>query len=74
MARTKSLLTGVEVDRAKRAHNCQASAKHRIEMGDLRLSVRNGRSWDRYCLACAKAILDKDEKKILEIRGELGSN
>jgi hypothetical protein len=42
----KSLVTHVEVDTAGKAHNCQAGAKHRIEKGDIRLKVRNGRSWD----------------------------
>ena len=60
----KSLITHVEVDTAGKAHNCQASAKHRIERGDIRLKVRNGRSWDHYCLACAKNIIGRDIEKL----------
>lgn len=60
----KSLVTQVEVDRAGKAHNCQANAKHRIEKGDIRLKVRNGRSWDHYCLACAKNIIGRDIEKL----------
>ena len=60
MARIKSLVTHVEVDVAKKAHNCQANARHRIERGDKRLNVRNGRSWDRYCLECARNIAQRD--------------
>ena len=60
MARIKSLVTQVEVDVAKKAHNCQANARHRIERGDKRLNVRNGRSWDRYCLECARNIAQRD--------------
>ena len=60
MARIKSLVTRVEVDVAKKAHNCQANARHRIERGDKRLNVRNGRSWDRYCLECARNIVQRD--------------
>lgn len=57
---TKSLIIRVEVDRALKAHNCQANRKHRIERGDKRLKVRNGRSWDHYCVACAANIIQRD--------------
>lgn len=71
MARVKSLITRVEIDRAKRAHNCQANARHRIEAGEIRLNVRNGRSWDRYCFTCAFTILEQDSKKIGDIKAQL---
>jgi hypothetical protein len=64
--RVKSIVIQVEIDQAKKAHNCQANAGHRIERGDMRLKVRNGRSWDHYCVACAKAILQRD---IAELQG-----
>lgn len=64
----KSLVTHVEIDTASRAHNCQASAKHRIERGDVRLKVRNGRSWDHYCLDCAKKIIGRDIEKLKAIQ------
>ena len=57
MPRIRSIVARVELDRAKRAHNCQANARHRIERGDLRLNVRMGRGWDRYCIRCAQAIV-----------------
>ena len=66
----KSLVIRVEVDHALKAHNCQASAKHRIQRGDVRLKVRNGRSWDHYCVDCAAVILERDiaELKALQTR------
>lgn len=64
MARIKSLVVQVEVDRAGKSHNCQANARHRIQMGDVRLKVRNGRSWDHYCAECAKVIIAKDKEKL----------
>lgn len=64
----KSLVTRVEIDTAGKAHNCQASAKHRIEKGDVRLKVRNGRSWDHYCLECAKKIIRRDIEKLQAIQ------
>lgn len=57
MARVKSLLIRVEVDEAQRSHKCQASARHVLAKGDIRLKVRNGRSWDHYCLECARKIM-----------------
>lgn len=60
MPRVKSLLIRAEIDEAKKAHNCQANATHRIERGDRRLKVRNGRSWDHYCIPCAVVIIGRD--------------
>jgi len=65
---TKSLVIQVQVDTAGKAHNCQASAKHRIEKGDVRLKVRNGRSWDHYCLACSQNIIGRDIQKLTELQ------
>ena len=61
---TKSLVIRTEVDTAGKAHNCQASAKHRIEKGDVRLKVKKDRSWEHYCLACAKKIIGLDLEKL----------
>lgn len=65
----KSLVVRVEVDVAGHAHNCQANAQHRIERGEIRLKVRNGRSWDHYCRACAEAILMRDIAKLTALQG-----
>lgn len=68
MPRIKSIILGVKIDKAQRAHNCQANAHHRILRKDMRLNVRNGRGWDRYCLNCAKLIVQRGiaELKLLE--------
>ena len=57
MGRLRSLLVKVEIDTAQRAHKCQANARHGIKRGDLRLNVRAGRGWDRYCMDCARKIV-----------------
>jgi hypothetical protein len=64
---TKSIVIRVEVDKALRAHNCQANRRHRLERGDTRLKVRNGRSWDHYCAACAVTILERDVAKLRRV-------
>lgn len=37
-------------------------------MGDVRLKVRNGRSWDHYCSECAAVILARDIEKLTELQ------
>ena len=64
----KSLVCQVAVDIAGKSHNCQANAKHRIMMGETRLKVRNGRSWDHYCTACAEVIIARDLAKLTALR------
>jgi len=63
----KSLVMQVGVDVAGRAHNCQGNSKHRIEKGDIRLKVRNGRGWDHYCRTCAENIITRDIHKLTEL-------
>ena len=65
---TKSLICQVAVDVAGKSHNCQANAKHRITMGETRLKVRNGRSWDHYCAVCAETIIARDLAKLAALR------
>lgn len=68
MARIKSLLEQVKIDVALRAHNCQGNQKHSVPMGAIRLKVRNGRSWDHYCRACAEVIIERDIQKLTNLR------
>lgn len=68
---TKSLLIRVEIDTALRAHNCQANRHHRLQRGHTRLKVRNGRSWDHYCVACALSIVQRDLSKLRLLLAEI---
>lgn len=70
---TKSLVIRVLTDQALKAHNCQANKRHRIERGDRRLKVRNGRSWDHYCMSCAAVILSRDIEKLTTLQREFSS-
>jgi hypothetical protein len=58
VGRVRSLLIRVEIDTAQRAHKCQANSRHPIKKGDVRLNVRAGRGWDRYCMDCARKIME----------------
>jgi len=68
MPSVKSLVIRVEIDQAKKSHACQASKHHPISKGDLRLKVRNGRSWDHYCRTCAEKIITLDIEKLIRLK------
>lgn len=68
---TRSLVIRVEVDRALKAHDCQANRKHRLLRGDKRLKVRNGRSWDHYCVPCAANIIQRDIVELQTLAREI---
>jgi hypothetical protein len=73
--RIKSLLKGVKLEEAKRAHNCQANSGHRIRAGEMRLSVRNQRgNWDRYCLDCATKIVRGDLARLEDLASDIAQN
>jgi hypothetical protein len=63
----KSLIQRSEVDQAKKAHNCQANANHRLKRDDRRLKVYVDRSQDYYCLDCALKIIEQDITKLREL-------
>lgn len=67
MAGTRSLLIGARIDQAGASHNCQRDESHRIVKGQRRLKVRKGRSWEHYCLDCAKAIVSRDTIKLQDL-------
>jgi hypothetical protein len=69
--RIKSVVIQTKIDLAKKSHNCQANENHRIRRGDTRLNVRNGRSWDRYCVSCAVTILERDVARLQELQREV---
>lgn len=71
MPRIKSLIIHVEIDSAIKSHNCQGNVRHRIERGDTRIKVRNGRSWDHYCLECARVIFQRDIERLQELAERL---
>lgn len=72
MPRTKSLIASAKVETAKRAHNCRGNrSSHRINRGDKRLNVKEGRSSLLYCLACAKSIVQRDIDRLRELQKEL---
>jgi hypothetical protein len=64
----KSLVISSRFDVVVNAHNCQASASHRLQRGHKRLKVKNGRSWDHYCKNCALVIIERDIQKLTALK------
>ncbi len=73
MAR-KSLVQRAEIDQAGKSHNCQASSRHRVHMGDRRLKVHIDRSCDHYCSECAIKIIEADIVRLQELLGQFQSS
>ena len=71
MPRPKSILYRAEIDEAQRAHNCQHNAAHRLERGDKRLKVWDGRSPENYCATCALSIIARDIAKLQKLAERL---
>ncbi len=71
MANLRSLLTSARIDQAGASHNCQRNSSHRVTKGQSRLKVRNGRSWDHYCLECAKLIVGTDMTKLVSLKAAM---
>jgi hypothetical protein len=69
----KSFVSRIEIDSAKRGHNCQHSRKHRISKGDKRLKVSEGYSTTYYCRVCAIKFLEIDSQRIASVLNELRS-
>lgn len=67
MSRIKSIVISASIDEALKAHNCQANNNHRIQKGEKRMKVRNGRSWNHYCIECSKKILNIDIEKLNQL-------
>lgn len=71
MARPKSLLVSMSVDRAGKRHSCQHNSKHVIHKGDLRLKVVAGRSHEHYCVECATKFAKLASERLEALNAEL---
>jgi len=72
MPRPKSTVKNIEITIAGASHNCKNNKRHRVEKGDSRLTIKEGRSSKNYCLECAKDFVTKDVNKLKEILNQIG--
>lgn len=73
MPRIKSLVISTKIDTVARAHKCRGNSSHILQRGDKCLEVKDGRNRNRYCLACAKRIVERDLNKLRELQKSLES-
>ena len=73
MPRIRSLIVTMKIEMVKSSHDCQGNSAHRLVKGENRLAVKNGRTWDNYCLACGKRILESDAAKLAELLQAIGT-
>jgi hypothetical protein len=72
MAAPKRLVSRrVIVDVALKSHDCQHNASHRVTMGDRRLKVPKGRSFEHYCVECGLRILIAEIEHLKALESEL---
>lgn len=71
MPKPRSILLRIKVDCALKSHVCKASKSHLIKRGMSRLKVRNGRSWEHYCLPCARRMLEQGTINIQAVMSSL---
>ncbi len=72
MSRTRSIVETSEISTAKKSHNCQANANHRISMGDIRLGIRKNRATEYYCRNCALKIIDRGLEHLSNLKSNFG--
>jgi ribosomal protein S4E len=71
MGKAKSFLQTISIDKAIKSHSCKHNKKHIINKGDIRLKLKVGRTFQHFCIECAKESLEKDIKELNTILIEL---
>lgn len=67
MGRLKSVLPKLEIETAQRSHDCRHNKAHRINKGENRLLVQEGRNRYTYCLDCAGRIVDRVIERLQQL-------
>ena len=73
MPRPKALLKNISITQAKRAHNCRSNSNHRIQMNEFRLTMKEGRKVQHYCLDCARRFIDAASEELSSLREKINS-
>lgn len=72
MAAPKRLVSRrVVVDSALKSHDCQHSSSHRVSMGNRRLKIPKGRSFEHYCVECGLKIVLAEIEYLKSLEAEL---
>lgn len=65
--RLPSTIKNAKIETAERLHPCHRNDTHRIRNGDKRLAITVGRDTHRYCVACARAAILRDQEKLANL-------
>ena len=71
MGKPKSFLKNISIDTAKLSHFCKHNKKHKINKGDKRLKLKEGRASQHFCIECAKESLTRDINELNTLLTEL---
>ena len=71
VGRAKSFLKNISIDTAKLTHFCKHNRKHKINKGDKRLKLKEGRASQHFCIECAKESLRKDINELSSLLTKL---
>jgi hypothetical protein len=71
MGKIKSFVKSIEITQAKRKHFCKHNKKHIVQAGDKQLTLKVSRSYENFCMECAKVSLKTDIAKLQSILHEL---
>lgn len=74
MPRPKSTIKNIQITKAGASHNCKNNNTHRIQKGEDRLTIKEGRSSKNYCTECAKDFLKKDIEKLNSLVEKLNTS
>jgi hypothetical protein len=74
MGKLKSFIKNIEVTHARRKHCCKHNKKHIVNAGDKRLTLKVNRSYENFCIECAKISLKADIAKLQSILNQLEDN
>jgi hypothetical protein len=71
MGKPKSFIKSIEITQAKRKHFCKHNRKHIVNAEDKQLTLKVNRSYENFCVECAKVSLKADIAKLQSILREL---
>ena len=71
MAKPKSFIKTLSIDTAQKSHSCKHNGKHIISKGNKRLKLKVNRTYEHFCIICAKDFIQNDINKLKTLLQEL---
>lgn len=71
MARNRSFIKNLSVEKAIKSHDCHHDKTHRLSSGETRLKLKQNRRNYFFCVKCATKSIEIDILKLSKIKEEL---